>query len=222
MRKTWLATCRFSPSPPALRLMSTTRREGSLLNAYSTFDRETSDMLPTSLAQLKAEPFLSRHSIRSSMAVYWEKTMAFASGSRLSIASSSCTRASILVDDLNSLTSMRLIMPRLLLLLLLVLAPPLCSALTFLTACLATASRICASSLAVSSPSSSQSSSPPLPRRLPLPLLAAPLAAEAEAEAEAAAAAAAAAGAGGSSMPSSEGLTRGVATVDCRSTVNGT
>mmetsp|Transcript_14312 Transcript_14312/g.36225 ORF Transcript_14312/g.36225 Transcript_14312/m.36225 type:complete len:236 (-) Transcript_14312:33-740(-) len=110
-----LASCKLSPSPPALRLMRMTRTSRWVLNAWSTARRSFMARDPTSLTlftPLLPSWLLRRHSTRSSISLYCENTIALLGisafgSSSLSIASISPTTLSTLVLELNWLRSMR-------------------------------------------------------------------------------------------------------------------
>mmetsp|Transcript_91540 Transcript_91540/g.232920 ORF Transcript_91540/g.232920 Transcript_91540/m.232920 type:complete len:305 (-) Transcript_91540:1406-2320(-) len=73
-RKTWLATCKFRPSPPALSEIRMILREVSVLKAVSESARACMVMPPRSTTQARPARF-SRNSTNSSIAPNWEKTM---------------------------------------------------------------------------------------------------------------------------------------------------
>mmetsp|Transcript_124579 Transcript_124579/g.398869 ORF Transcript_124579/g.398869 Transcript_124579/m.398869 type:complete len:255 (-) Transcript_124579:879-1643(-) len=109
MRKMWSAAWRLSPSPPAFKEISSTLREGSVWKEMMMLLRELRGIVPSILAQLMPSRLI-RHSMSSRKRVNWEKTKALLQGSACCIFWSSCIRASILVEVLNSEVLMRCIM----------------------------------------------------------------------------------------------------------------
>mmetsp|Transcript_80657 Transcript_80657/g.214126 ORF Transcript_80657/g.214126 Transcript_80657/m.214126 type:complete len:269 (-) Transcript_80657:372-1178(-) len=94
--KTWLAICRFRPSPPAFREMRMIFRVGSVLKATRASSRACMVMPPRKTTQ-EMPALFSRNSTSSSMAPNCEKTRPLAPGSLAIIFRTSSTRASILV-----------------------------------------------------------------------------------------------------------------------------
>mmetsp|Transcript_53315 Transcript_53315/g.105733 ORF Transcript_53315/g.105733 Transcript_53315/m.105733 type:complete len:260 (-) Transcript_53315:137-916(-) len=95
-RNTWLASWRFSPSPPAFRDMRITLMAGLALNAASTDLLSDKGMSPISFTTSTPLSPRSRHSTRSSMVRYWLNTMALSVGSALTRASTALATASTL------------------------------------------------------------------------------------------------------------------------------
>mmetsp|Transcript_129787 Transcript_129787/g.277008 ORF Transcript_129787/g.277008 Transcript_129787/m.277008 type:complete len:348 (+) Transcript_129787:170-1213(+) len=95
-RKTWLATCKLRPSPPAFREIRITLSEGSVLKAASASSRACIVMPPLKMTHEMPSRF-NRNSTSSSIAPNWEKMMALSVGSLRIIFFVSSTSASILV-----------------------------------------------------------------------------------------------------------------------------
>mmetsp|Transcript_81526 Transcript_81526/g.253110 ORF Transcript_81526/g.253110 Transcript_81526/m.253110 type:complete len:204 (+) Transcript_81526:138-749(+) len=100
-KKTWLATWRFRPSPPAFSEMRIILMLGSVLKAAMASSRACMVMPPRKTMQ-EMPALLRRNSTSSSMAPNWEKTRPLALLSDAIIFLTSSTSASILVLLLKS------------------------------------------------------------------------------------------------------------------------
>mmetsp|Transcript_2556 Transcript_2556/g.10129 ORF Transcript_2556/g.10129 Transcript_2556/m.10129 type:complete len:314 (+) Transcript_2556:312-1253(+) len=103
-RKVREAAVRLSATPPALSEIRKTRTDGSESKAWMMRSRAGRLILPSSFTH-RTPAWVKRCSTRSSIDVNCENTMDLHPGSSCWASVSSCSRASIFVDDLNPLPS---------------------------------------------------------------------------------------------------------------------